>query len=169
MLIFYRINPGPVIARHFATFYDDQSKKTSWLEIFALSIVIVAGGVSFYFFNPKIYDAFQSSMLNFYAIVGGFLVSALFVVTNHREISQTSGRGIPKDEIDAISKLRGELFSNLSFGVLLAFLGAGMCVLLAVNFYPRITGAIIVGAFILFGHTLLVVIKRLDNIFRKLE
>lgn len=169
MLIFKRINPVPIIISHFSTFYDESSNEPSWIEICALLVAILIGGIAFYLIDPKLNDEFQSSLLNFYAIVGGFLVSALFVVTNHREISSSSGKGLPQDEVHAISKLRSELFGNLSFGVLLAFIGAGICVLLAIGFHPRTTGAVIVSTFILFIHTLLVVIKRLDVIFKKLE
>ena len=109
---------------------------------------------------------FFSSILNFYAIIGGFLISALFIIISYGDVIDQNRRRLPESEMRRYNKLRGEIFSNTSFGVLMAFIGSAISALMMLGFHVRILTALSVFCILLFIHTLLMVLKRIDRLFR---
>lgn len=162
-----RINPASIITEHFKTLYDARSGDTSWFEIAALVVLMAAVAIAAALWLPTPSVEFASSLLNFYAIVGGFLISALFIIVSYGDAIWNNRGNLPTAELEQARTLQKEIFSNVSFGVFTAFFGAIVCVFYAIATVQDILKILMSALFVLFAHTLLMVLKRLDKLFRK--
>jgi len=166
VLLLSRIDPTGIIVSHFKTFYDARNGKTSIGEIAAFSTAVILSGVAAYWLNPKISSELFSSLLSFYAIIGGFLISALFIIITYGDVIDGNRKNLPEAELNRYKKIHEEIFSNTSFGVLTAVIGSSLCVVFSLTDCHRIVIAVSASCIVMFMHTLLLVLKRLDRLFR---
>lgn len=166
MLILSRINPSGIVVSHFKTFYNAQTGKTAVGEIVAFVAAIVLSGAATYWLNPSISADLFSSLLSFYAIIGGFLISALFIIITFGDVIDRNRRNLPESELSRYKKIHEEIFSNTSFGVLVAVVGSALCVVYSLTDCHRLVIAVSASCIVIFIHTLLLVLKRLDRLFR---
>src|SRR5688572_29044479 len=105
MLFLTRINPWSIVAEHYKTFYNAATGRIAWTEVVTQLVLacVVVGLV--WTFVPKISNEFASALLNFYAIVGGFLVSALFLVVSYGDTITSNRATLPRQELDGIRAL----------------------------------------------------------------
>lgn len=168
MLLFLtRISPVAIVREHFATFYDATNRQRSSEELALLGSIAAVASTLTWLASPSFSSDFASALLNFFAIVGGFQISALFMVVTYGETILSNKGTLPKSEVAEAKELQKEIFSNVSFGVLVSFLGAAACVALSVGISERLIGTLLTAIAVLFLHTLLMVLKRLEALFRR--
>ena len=171
MLILDRINPCTIVKNHFCTLYHAGTGKVAKLEVVIhLAAPFILG--AFLSFCKKIYvtQSMSESLFNGFAIMGGFLISASFVLAEKRDASK---KDKPNDSYEEILK---ETFYNTSFGILLCFLSVIFCAIYPLFLDDKgmpITSAgyffsgLIFSLSAMFLLTILIVLKRLDYIFSK--
>jgi hypothetical protein len=162
-----RINPLSIISRHFSTLYDSRTGSISSLEIAVILLVAVACGIVAGAAAPNLVQKVAGGLLNFYAIVGGFLISALFMIVTYGDTIWSNRKDLPKGELDQAKTLQREIFSNVCFGVLVAFAGSALCIFLPVEATERYVSGGVAFLLVIFVHTILMVLKRLEALFRR--
>lgn len=173
MNIFEKIDAREIIVRHFRTLSDVNTKKICWPEISAfyfLPIIIIS--LIVYFSNHSLNDKLGNLFFQAFAITGGFLINALVMLTDRRQNYDDS-----KKFAERVTLIE-ETYSNTAFGVLVCFtivFFAGIavgtnegneCVSGTCHIWRTILTSIVYCLSIIFIHTLGMVIKRLDKIFR---
>lgn len=167
MLILERINPFGIVVSHFETFYDhSKDRKPCYFERFVHIVVpFLLSGTAVYLLGAVATKDLCSSLLNGFAILGGFLINAAFVITAKKE---TLEAGTPSPTYHT---LLSETFDNTLFEILLCFVVVVLCAI-----FPmlgkgdvevvRAMSCVIFGFSIMFMVTLLMILKRLNKIFQ---
>lgn len=173
MKIFEKIDATEIVGRHFKTLFDITSKKPCWSEIivfYILPFLIIPFVV--YIFDHSLTEKLGNLFFQAFAITGGFLINALVMLTDRRQHYDDSKKFAGR------VTLIEETYSNTAFGVLICFLivlfagiavgtnsasscASNICVIL-----KTFITSIVYYLSIVFAHTLGMVIKRLDRIFR---
>lgn len=169
MLFFKRISVIGIIKSHFRTFYKGtDGKETSWIELLLLASLVVGSFVITIWLAIDFSDAVVNGLVSAYAIIGGFLISAMFIIVSYTGHIEDTFKKYPKSEVVEIKKLQKEIFANVSFGVFISLIGVLLCIIhLAAEDCWYIVSAFISSVLVLFLHTLLMVLKRLNVIFSK--
>jgi hypothetical protein len=165
MLFFSRISPVSIISGHFRTLYNNSTGRASIGEIGILVGLALSLAAAAILLDPKIPTGLSSALLNFFAIVGGFLISALFVVGSYGDAIWTNRANLTEDELGRAKKIQKEIISNVSFGVLLSFAGSLLGVLLVFKVLEKPVVGALAFVLVVFFHTLLTVLKRLEALF----
>lgn len=173
MRIFEKIDAREIIARHFKTLSDVNTRKPCWSEIvvfYILPIFIIPTLV--YIFDHFLTDKLGNLFFQAFAITGGFLINALVMLTDRRQHYDDS-----KKFAERVTLIE-EAYSNTAFGVLICFMivffagiavgtnGDITCMSNICVFLKVLITSIVYYLSIIFVHTLGMVIKRLDKIFR---
>jgi chromate transport protein ChrA len=174
MNVLEKINSSRIIKSHFETLYNLKTKKIYWAEVitFYISPIFVVTFLVWYF-EHCITEKLANLLFQGFAITGGFLINALVMLMDRRQNYDDSKKFANRVE------LIKETFANTSFGVLICFiivLLAGIavatdseveCVSNSCVALRIILTSLTYYFSIIFIHTLGMVIKRLDRIFRE--
>lgn len=170
MLFFERLNPFIIVKKHFETFYNAaEDNKPCWIErSLHIAVPIAIGLLITIVFNVSITAEVNSALFNGFAIMGGFLINASFVLTEKRD---TARKAAPNDKYEVLIR---ETFYNTSFGILICFTNVIFCSLYPLTLTDKgkdpsllnlLMNNLIYDLSILFVLTLLMVLKRLNRIF----
>jgi uncharacterized membrane protein YhaH (DUF805 family) len=173
MKIFEKVDATEIVGRHFKTLFDIGSQKPCWSEItvfYILPILVIPSVV--YTFDHSLTEKLGNLFFQAFAITGGFLINALVMLTDRRQHYDDS-----KKFSERVTLIE-ETYSNTAFGVLICFmivLFAGIavgtnsddiCITNICKIWSIIITSLVYYLTIIFAHTLGMVIKRLDKIFR---
>lgn len=173
MKIFEKVDATEIVGRHFKTLFDIGSQKPCWPEIIAFYILpalIIPFVV--YTFDHSLTEKLGNLFFQAFAITGGFLINALVMLTDRRQHYDDS-----KKFAERVTLIE-ETYSNTAFGVLTCFLivvfagiavgtnSDAVCASNICTILKTFITSIVYYLSIVFAHTLGMVIKRLDKIFR---
>lgn len=169
MLFLERINPFSIIVSHFKTFHDEANNKPCYAERAAHVLIPALIAVAMvYSADILASKELCASLLNGFAILGGFLINAAFVITTKKD-SLISGQPNAKYQ-----RLLSETFDNTLFQILLCFAAVVLCAIFPLlnlaqenenTFILKAMSCVIFTLSIMFMITLLMILKRLNKIF----
>ena len=165
-LFFSRLNCWNIVKNHCKTFYDNTTQQTSWIEIgitVAFIILLASVATCFHCLTKSVIEI----MLTAFSILSGFLISALFLLVDKADKQKGKDFQIIKETIH-----------NISFGILI-----GVFIIVLSLFFILFKASTIettfafptelrffmsmiyFGLIVLFFHTLLIILQRVNKIF----
>lgn len=173
MSIFEKIDVSEIIKRHFATLSNADTKKIHWPEIrffYIYPIILIFTLVSYY--KHTLSKDMADLFIQGFALMGGFLINALVMLMDRRRNYDDS-----KKYSERVSLIE-ETYVNTAFGVLVSFIiiifagiavgtTSGKCVSDFCTVGRVTITSLTYYCFVIFLHTLAMVLKRLDRIFRE--
>jgi hypothetical protein len=175
MNVFEKIDARDIVIRHFKTLSNVNTGKLCWSELivfYVLSAIIIIATV--YSFDHTLTDKLANLFFQAFAITGGFFINALVMLTDRRQSYDDSKRFTER------VTLIEETYANTAFGVLVCFLvvlfagiavgtdNGDICSSNLCHIWKTLITSIVYYLAVVFIHTLGMVIKRLDKIFRSI-
>lgn len=140
-----KINVCVIIKDHFDTLRDDRDNKLSMLDIFTLFgipiIIVIAVMMNKYIINKE----FVSLVVNFASIVTSLLISVLVLIYDQYSKVDVDSDASENDIKVKKRELLEQLFSNVSFTILMGIITVIFCLILntftitASGYYEAIT------------------------------
>ncbi len=186
---FERISPVSIIKNHFATLRNDRTDSYDFIEAILVIALPIAIAWAFCAVPISINDTIANSLLNLFAIMGGFLINALVLLATRKaeelRYKATLKNQQPNDPLEEQAvleriRLLEETSHNTSFGILVCLLAVLCCVGVTATektqqiVIPKIDYVIhlenafsflIIMFLTLFMFIILMVTKRVNNIF----
>lgn len=162
-LFFSRLNCWNIVKNHCKTFYDNTTQQTSWIEIgITVVFIILLASVATCFHCLK--ESVIEIMLTAFSILSGFLISALFLLVD--KIDKPEGKDF---------QIIKETIHNISFGILIGvfiivlslffILFKASTIGTTFAFIRFFMSMIYFGLIVLFFHTMLIILQRVNKIF----
>jgi predicted cation transporter len=158
--MFEKVDPRGIICRHFSTLYNKKTDKPNWSEIvffYIMPLIIIP--LLVYYFEHTIIEKTTSLLFLGFAVMIIFLITALMLLTNSRQLYDDSEKYANR------VTLIEETGTNISFGILVCFLGIIFSII-SVGSASVIVTSLVYYLSVIFVHILLMVNKRIDKIIR---